>query len=94
MLLRFQCSKSTDNPKIYVSSAARHQLWNIAETGFHPTLAGARTSAQHVNNIAIGLDQVLATYRVFEKFHRATRLSISRVAATFIISSHVCTRYS
>src|SRR6516162_1185584 len=24
MLLRFQCSKSTDNPKIYVSSAARH----------------------------------------------------------------------
>jgi hypothetical protein len=23
MLLRFQCSKSTDNPKIYVSSAAR-----------------------------------------------------------------------
>ena len=24
MLLPFQCSKSTDNPKIYVSSAARH----------------------------------------------------------------------
>jgi hypothetical protein len=26
MLLRFQCSKSTDNPKIYVSSAARQQV--------------------------------------------------------------------
>jgi len=32
--------------------------------------------------------------RVFEKFHRAIRLSISRVAATSIISSDVCTRYS
>jgi ABC-type lipoprotein release transport system permease subunit len=26
MLLRFQCSKSKDNPKIYVSSAARQLL--------------------------------------------------------------------
>jgi hypothetical protein len=31
---------------------------------------------------------------MFEKFHGATRLSISRVAATLIISSNVCTRYS
>jgi len=36
MLLRFQCSKSTDNPKIYVSSAARQLRSRELRLGLRP----------------------------------------------------------
>ena len=39
LLLRFQCSKSTDNPKIYVSSAARHVRIAGITGGVTPGLA-------------------------------------------------------
>jgi hypothetical protein len=53
-----EADEDSSNPAV---TSFLFSFGSIAESGFHP--AGSLPSTQHVNNVAISLDQVLATYR-------------------------------
>jgi hypothetical protein len=54
-----EADRDCSNPAV---TSFLFSLGSIAEAGLHPALAESLPSTQHVNNVAVGLDQVLATY--------------------------------
>jgi len=93
MLLRFQCSKSTDNPKIYVSSAARQQ----GRAKFRPpsqhTVRGRRgTAIRRASDFSRDetVDYSGACLRVLWRGHRipSFHVSVPRLSEMDVNSLH------
>ena len=88
--LRLREQRDDGSPPVFKLTQKIPAPASAAQQGYITTMYLDRDTHERLSQLSAN---ILAK-RVFEKFHRAIRLSISRVAATSIISSDVCTRYS